>query len=53
MGEFGVMKGSNGRELILTWSHNDRLEYMAVIRDIPPNLLRPMIQQLAGIAPYV
>ena len=26
-------------------------EYVAVIRDIPPNLLRPMIQKLAAVSP--
>ena len=30
---------------------NDGNEYSPAVRDIPPNLLRPMIQQLAGVAP--
>jgi len=51
MAEFGVIKGGKDKKLLPLRSANDCSEYVAVIRDIPPNLLRPMIKQLAGIAP--
>ena len=45
-----IRLGNKRKELVVSARIvNDRLEYSAVIRCIPPNLLRPMIQRLAVV----